>query len=137
MQHRWKTLFRTITGVTGVCEALLGLCIVFFAADLQRYLATGALYEPLNLRILGMMDFYIGMTYVFIAKDPDKYAILNKGTCWLRLALSALFFAEGFWLLHDGSLKLIYQSLGFFDLLLFIVQAIYLKAIGRMESKHA
>jgi hypothetical protein len=76
----WKRLFQAVVGLTGIIETLLGLLIIFFAAYLQTYIDTGILPEPLYLRILGVMDFYIGVAYIYISFKPDKYYILNKGT---------------------------------------------------------
>lgn len=120
-------LFRIIVGLTGVSEMIIGIAIVFFATKLQSYLAPGVLYEPLNLRILGAMDLFIGTLYVLISARPDHYCLLNKSTAYLRLGLSALFFAEGFFLLEAGGLRTIYRLLAFFDFFLFAVQFIYLK----------
>lgn len=128
MKHKWKTLFRIIMGVTGICETVLGLSIVFFAHALQSYIATGVLYEPLNLRILGMMDFYIGLAYIFLGVWPDKYPAVNRGTCFLRFGLSCLFFIEGFWLLKEEGLRMTYQLLSAFDFFLFIIQLSYIRA---------
>lgn len=126
----WKRLFQFVTGLTGVSEALLGLIIVFFASHLQQYIDTGMLPEPLYLRILGVMDFYIGIAYVFIAINPEKHYILNKWTCFLRLGLSAVFLVEGAWLLEAKGLRLVYQSLAVFDFFLFFIQAVYIKKTG-------
>jgi len=120
-------LFRLILGATGICEMLLGLSIIFFATQLQSYFATGWLYEPLNLRILGMMDFFIGAIYFQISRRPDYYRILNKGTAYLRLGLSLVFFAEGFFLLEQGRLRVVYQFLTIFDFFLFAIQTTYLR----------
>jgi hypothetical protein len=128
MKPKWKTLFRIIIGATGICETVLGLSIVFFASALQSFIATGVLYEPLNLRILGMMDFYIGLAYVFLAVWPDKYPVLNRGTCFLRFGLSCLFFVEGFWLLKEEGLRTTYQLLSAFDFFLFFIQFLYIRA---------
>ncbi len=127
MTDRWKNIFQLVMGITGICETVLGLSIVFFAAKLQTYIATGVLQEPLYLRILGMMDFYIGFTYVQIARRPDYYLLLNKSTSWLRLGLSCVFFAEGFWLLEERGLRLTYQLLAVFDLSLFFIQTHYIR----------
>mgnify|MGYP001592490247 FL=1 len=129
----WKRLFQLVTGLTGVSEALLGLIIVFFASHLQQYIDTGVLPEPLYLRILGVMDFYIGIAYVFISINPEKYYILNKWTCYLRIGLSAIFLIEGVWLLEAKGLRLIYQSLAVFDFFLFSIQAVYIKKTGEKD----
>mgnify|MGYP001563224386 CR=1 FL=1 len=126
----WKRLFQLVTGLTGVSEALLGLIIVFFASHLQQYIDTGVLPEPLYLRILGVMDFYIGVAYILISFQPDKNYILNKWTCFLRLGLSAVFLVEGVWLLEAKGLRLIYQSLAVFDFFLFSIQAVYIQKTG-------
>lgn len=127
MTKFWRKIFILIIGITGICEMLLGLSIVFFASQLQHYFATGILSEPLYLRILGMMDFFIGLTYFQISRRPDHYRILNKGTSYLRLGLSCVFFVEGFWLLEEKSLRMMYQFLAFFDFFLFIIQTLYLR----------
>lgn len=127
MSHLWKILFQAVIGVTGFCEILLGLSIIFFASGLQPYIDTGILPEPLYLRILGMMDFYIGVTYFTISRNPDKYLLLNKSTCYLRLGLSCVFLAEGLWLLENRGLRLVYQTLSLFDFFLFSMQALYIK----------
>ncbi|MBL8293071.1 MAG: hypothetical protein JNN08_14590 [Bryobacterales bacterium] len=114
-------------GITGLCETVLGLAIVFLAGTLQRYLATGIVPEPLNLRILGMMDFNIGLWYLLIAANPEKYVVLNRVTCFLRLGLSVLFLVEGTWLLQDWPLRLMYQFLAVFDFFLFAIQGLYLR----------
>jgi hypothetical protein len=114
-------------GITGLSEAILGLAIVFFAGSLQHYFATGILSEPLYLRILGMMDFYIGVTYLQIARNPTYYLLLNRRTSYLRLGLSALFFVEGFFLLEESGLRMMYQSLAVFDFSLFVIQTLYIK----------
>lgn len=126
----WKRLFQLVTGLTGISEALLGLIIVFFASHLQPYIDTGVLPEPLYLRILGVMDFYIGIAYIFISFNPEKHYILNKWTCYLRIGLSAIFLIEGVWLLEAKGLRLIYQSLAVFDFFLFSIQAAYIKKTG-------
>lgn len=131
MPNRLRTLFRLILAITGLCETLLGLSIVFFATFLQRYLATGILPEPLNFRILGMMDFYIGLCYLVIAADPQRYLILNKATCLMRLGLSCLFLVEGVWLLQDSGLRLTYQFLALFDFSLFVIQGWYVMSATR------
>jgi hypothetical protein len=135
MSSKWKRIFRLILGITGSCETLLGLSIVFFATYLQRYLATGVLSEPLYFRILGMMDFYIGLCYVVIALHPDRYLILNKGTCLMRLGLSCLFLAEGVWLLEEKGLRLIYQFFALFDFSLFVIQGLYIKSAMRQHTE--
>jgi hypothetical protein len=122
-----KNAFRAATGITGAFEAILGLSIVFFASQLQPLLDTAVQPEPLYFRILGMMDAFIGASYVCIGLRPEKYRQFNKGTCLLRLGLSCVFFAEGFWLLDRPFLRLVYQFLAFFDLSLFIAQAAYLR----------
>lgn len=127
MTKVWNKLFRLFIGITGLCEMILGLSIVFFASQLQSYFATGILSEPINLRILGMMDFFIGFAYLRISCRPDYYRTLNKGTSIMRLGLSCLFFVEGYWLLEDKNLRIMYQFLAFFDLFLFIIQTLYLK----------
>jgi hypothetical protein len=119
-----------VTGLTGISEALLGLIIVFFALHLQPYIDTGVLPEPLYLRILGVMDFYIGIAYIFISFNPEKHYILNKWTCYLRIGLSAVFLIEGVWLLEAKGLRLIYQSLAVFDFFLFSIQAAYIQKTG-------
>lgn len=113
--------------ITGVFEAIMGVVIVFCAGSLQSYFATGILSEPLYLRILGMMDLYIGVTYFQIARNPEYYLLLNRRTSYLRLGLSALFFVEGFFLLEDRGLRLMYQSLAVFDFSLFVIQTLYIK----------
>lgn len=127
MSNLWKKLFQLVIGVTGICEALLGLSIIFFAAYLQPYIDTGVLPEPLYLRILGMMDFCIGIAYFNISRKPDEYFILNKSTCYLRLGLSCVFLAEGIWLLEKETLRLTYQLLAVFDFFLFSIQGIYIR----------
>lgn len=119
-----------VTGLTGVSETLLGLIIVFFASHLQPYIDTGLLPEPLYLRILGVMDFYIGIAYILISFNPEKHYILNKWTCYLRIGLSAVFLIEGVWLLEAKGLRLIYQSLAVFDFFLFSIQAAYIQKTG-------
>ncbi len=126
----WKRLFQAIIGFTGIIEALLGLLIIFFASYLQPYIDTGVLPEPLYLRILGVMDFYIGIAYIFISFNPDKYYILNKWTCYLRIGLSVIFLVEGVWLLEAKGLRLVYQSLAVFDFFLFLIQAAYIQKTG-------
>jgi hypothetical protein len=49
MTNLWERLFRTVMGITGISEAILGFAIVFFAGSLQSYFATGVLSEPLYL----------------------------------------------------------------------------------------
>ena len=127
----WKRLFQAVIGLTGIIETLLGLLIIFFAAYLQPYIDTGILPEPLYLRILGVMDFYIGIAYIYISFKPDKYYILNKGTCYLRLGLSGIFLIEGVWLLEAKGLRLIYQSLAVFDFFLFLYRLRIFKRQGR------
>ncbi len=127
MSNIWKRSFQLIMGITGICEILLGLSIVFFASQLQQYFATGILSEPLYLRILGMMDFFIGVTYFQISRRPDYYRILNRGTSLLRFGLSCVFFVEGFWLLEERGLRMMYQFLAFFDFFLFTIQTLYLR----------
>lgn len=127
MFHLWKILFQAVIGVTGICEILLGLSVVFFASGLQPYIDTGVLPEPLYLRILGIMDFYIGVTYFTISRNPEKYFLLNKSTCYLRLGLSCIFLTEGLLLLEDKGLRLVYQALSVFDFFLFIIQSVYIK----------
>ena len=122
-----------VTGLTGVSEALLGLIIVFIASHLQPYIDTGVLPEPLYLRILGVMDFYIGIAYIFISFNPEKHYVLNKWTCYLRIGLSAVFLIEGVWLLEAKGLRLIYQSLAVFDFFLFSIQAVYIKKTGEKD----
>ena len=122
MIHTIRILFRLLMGLTGISEAVLGLAIVFFATDLQVYLEPDLLDEPLYLRIIGMMDFWIGSLYVLIAIDPVRHTHLNKSTSFLRLGLSAVFFVEGFWLLQRGDLRLMYQLMGAFDFSLFLIQ---------------
>ena len=129
MIHTIRILFRLIMGLTGVSEAVLGLAIVFFATGLQAYLAPDLLAEPLYLRIIGMMDFWIGSLYILIAIDPVRHAHVNKSTSFLRLGLSAVFFVEGFWLLQRWDLRLMYQLLGAFDFSLFLIQAFSYKKI--------
>lgn len=121
----WTKLFRLVIGITGVAECLIGLAIVFYAARLQQLLATGLLSEPLNLRILGMMDFWIGVLYILIGWKPERYLQLNRATYLLRLGLSIVFFIEGFWLLEDPDLRIMYQALAFFDLFLAIIQSLF------------
>ncbi|MDH5638689.1 MAG: hypothetical protein OEZ04_09375 [Nitrospinota bacterium] len=121
-----RKLFKLVIGFTGAVEAVMGLSIVFFAGALQAYLATGILYEPLYLRILGMMDFNIGLAYLLIAFRTDQVRELNRWSALMRLGLSILFFAEGFFLLREDSLRIIYQFLGVFDLTLFAMQLWYL-----------
>ncbi|MDH5509232.1 MAG: hypothetical protein OEZ32_02640 [Nitrospinota bacterium] len=121
-----RNIFRLVMGCTGAVEAVMGLSIVFFAGTLQAYLATGNLYEPLYLRILGMMDFNIGLAYLLIAFSTDQVRVLNRWSAFMRLGLSILFFTEGLFLLKEGSLRLIYQFLGVFDLSLFAMQLWYL-----------
>ena len=130
ISNMWKRLFQAVIGLTGIIETLLGLLIIFFAAYLQPYIDTGILPEPLYLRILGVMDFYIGIAYIYISFKPDKYYILNKGTCYLRLGLSGIFLIEGVWLLEAKGLRLIYQSLAVFDFFLFSIQAAYIQKTG-------
>lgn len=127
MRNVWIKLFRLIMGVTGICEMFLGLSIIFFATQLQSYFAAGLLYEPLNLRILGMMDFFIGAVYFQISRRPDYYRILNRGTSLLRLGLSCVFFIEGFWLLEERGLRMMYQLLAIFDFFLFLIQTLYIR----------
>jgi hypothetical protein len=127
MKNVWKKVFQLIMGATGISETLLGLSIIFFASQLQHYLATGILSEPLYLRILGMMDFFIGVAYFQISRRPDYYRILNRGTSFLRLGLSCVFFVEGFWLLKGEGLRMMYQFLAFFDFFLFVIQTLYLR----------
>jgi hypothetical protein len=127
MKNVWKKVFQLIMGATGISETLLGLSIIFFASQLQHYLATGILSEPLYLRILGMMDFFIGVTYFQISRRPDYYRILNRGTSFLRLGLSSVFFVEGFWFLEGEGLRMMYQFLAFFDFFLFTIQTLYLR----------
>lgn len=124
----FHTLFRWVVGLTGVCEALLGLSILFFAQDLQEWVAPGMLDEPLYLRIIGMMDFWIGLLYLLIGIDPERFAQLNRATRYLRLGLSGVFFAEGFWLLEEALLRWSYQLLAIFDLFLCIIQSLYLRS---------
>ncbi len=131
MRNKLTTLFRLYLGITGVCETLLGLSIVFLASVLQHFLETGALEEPLNFRILGMMDFYIGIGYVAIALNPEKHLLLNKVTCLMRLGLACLFLVEGLFLLHDSGLRLTYQLLAAFDLSLFVSQGLYIRSAAR------
>ncbi|MDH5478329.1 MAG: hypothetical protein OEY50_08360 [Nitrospinota bacterium] len=123
-----RNIFRLVMGGTGAIEAVMGLTIVFFAGTLQTYLATGNLYEPLYLRILGMMDFNIGLAYLLLAFRTDQVRELNRWSAFMRLGLSILFFAEGFFLLKEDSLRFIYQFLGVFDLTLFAMQLWYLIA---------
>lgn len=130
----WKKLFQLFIGITGACEVIIGLSIVFFASQLQPYLDTAIQPEPLYLRILGMLDSYVGAAYVCMGLAPDKYRIVNKGTCLMRLGLSMVFFAEGFWLLDKPFLRLIYQFLAFFDLSLFVMQAMYLRKTAAMAE---
>ncbi len=127
MSNLWRNSFRIIMGITGICETILGLSIIFFAGRLQPYIDTGVLQEPLYLRILGMMDFYIGVTYYQISRRPDHYLLLNKSTSYLRLGLSCVFFVEGVWLLEDRRLRLIYQLLAIFDFFLFSIQTLYIR----------
>lgn len=127
MSDFWKRAFQIVMGITGICEMLLGISIVFFAARLQPYIDTGVLPEPLYLRILGMMDFYIGAAYFQISRRPDYYLLLNKGSSYLRLGLSSVFFAEGVWLLEDRGLRITYQSLAIFDFFLFFIQTLYIR----------
>ncbi len=127
----WKTPFRLFVGITGLCETILGLSIVFFASFLQRYLATGSLPEPLNLRILGMMDLCIGLCYIAIGLFPDRLLTLNAATCAMRFGLSCLFLVEGLWLLEDTMLRLTYQFLAIFDFSLFLIQALYIRSARR------
>ena len=122
-----ERLFKAVMCLTGISEAILGLAIVFFAGSLQLYFSTGILSEPLYLRILGMMDFYIGVTYFQISRDPGYFHLLNKRTSYLRLCLSALFLVEGVFLLEDRVLRVMYQSLAAFDLFLFVIQTLYIK----------
>jgi hypothetical protein len=121
-------------GITGLCEVLIGLSIVFFASQLQPYMDTAVQPEPLYFRILGMMDAFIGAGYVYMGCRPDASRILNQGTCLMRFALSMVFFAEGFFLLEDAFLRLIYQFLAFFDLSLFVMQAMYLRKTAAMAE---
>lgn len=127
MSSVWKRSFKLIMGITGICEIFLGLSIVFFASQLQHYFSTGILSEPLYLRILGMMDFFIGVAYFQISRRPEYYRILNRGTSLLRLGLSCVFFVEGFWLLEERGLRMMYQFLAIFDFSLFVIQALYLR----------
>ena len=127
MANLWERLFRVVMGITGVSEAILGFTIVLFAGSLQPYFATGVLSEPLYLRILGMMDLYIGITYFQIARNPKYYFLLNRRTSYLRLGLSALFFVEGVFLLEERGLRIMYQSLAVFDFSLFVIQTLYIK----------
>jgi len=127
MFHSWRRLFQTVMGITGVSETILGFVIVFFAGNLQLYFSPGSLPEPLYLRILGMMDFYIGITYIQIALNPQYYILLNRRTSYLRLGLFAVFFFEGFFLLEARGLRIMYQALTFFDLFLFVIQTLYIK----------
>ena len=131
MSDTQNKLFLLAIGITGICEMILGLSIVFFASWLQNYFAAGVLPEPLNLRILGMMDFFIGAAYLQIARRPEYYRVLNRGSSFLRLGLSGLFFVEGFWLLERNSLRIMYQFLAFFDFFLFAIQTVFLKR-GKM-----
>lgn len=131
MKNVWKKVFQLIMGATGISETLLGLSIIFFASQLQHYLATGILSEPLYLRILGMMDFFIGVAYFQISRRPDYYRILNRGTSFLRLGLSCVFFVEGFWLLEGEGLRMMYQFLAFFDFFLFTIQTLYLRKLEK------
>jgi hypothetical protein len=126
-----RTVFRLILGITGLCEAILGIAIVLFATYLQHYLAPEVLPEPLYLRIVGMMDFYIGLVYILIALNPDKHLTLNKATRAMRLGLACLFFVEGVWLLETRGLRLLYQFLAFFDFFLFTIQSLYLRRAAR------
>lgn len=123
----WKISFKVVMGITGVCEMLLGISIVFFASRLQPYIDTGVLPEPLYLRILGVMDFYIGAAYFQISRRPGYYLLLNKSASYLRLGLSVIFFAEGIWLLEERGLRIIYQSLAIFDFFLFFIQTLYIR----------
>ncbi len=132
MSNLWRRSFQVVMGVTGISEILLGLSIVFFAAKLQPYIDTGILPEPLYLRILGMMDLYIGVTYFQISLRPDHYLLLNKSTSYLRLGLSCVFFVEGVWLLEKRELRLIYQSLAIFDFFLFTIQTLYIRKTQRL-----
>jgi hypothetical protein len=74
-----------------------------------------------------MMDFYIGVTYFQIARNPQYYLILNRRTSYLRLGLSTLFFVEGVFLLEERGLRMMYQALAVFDFSLFVIQTLYVK----------
>ena len=121
-------------GLTGGVEAAMGLWIVFWAGSLQAYLATGLLYEPLYLRILGMMDFNIGMAYVLIGLMTDQVRALNIWSSFMRLGLSILFFVEGVFILKEVNLRFIYQFLGAFDMTLFAMQAWYLVSTRGLQE---
>jgi hypothetical protein len=56
MKNVWKKVFQLIMGATGISETLLGLSIIFFASQLQRYLATGILSEHLYLNLAFVVD---------------------------------------------------------------------------------
>ena len=134
MIHTTRILFRLIMGFTAVSEAILGLAIVFFATGLQAFLAPDLLDEPLYLRIIGMMDFWIGSLYVLIATDPVRHAQVNKATSFLRLGLSNVFFVEGFWFLERWDLRRMYQLLGVFDFSLFLIQPLVIKKISNPKT---
>lgn len=124
---KWNFLFRLIMGVTGVAESILGASIVLFAVPLQTWIAPGILSEPLYLRILGMMDLWIGLCYFQIGRQPDRWRQLNQSTAYLRLGLCCVFLVEGVWLLDEPLLRWAYQLLALFDFSLFLIQTLYLR----------